>query len=184
MTGEKEANSPPEALRKLLKPQVERRRRERINSCLEKLRVILSEAMKNEQKLKNPKMEKAEILEYTVKFLQSKMTSPESFHEDLQSMDYQCGFQQCLQATVNFITRNNQLCSSSKDFFFQKLSSTNLCRMTTRGDQTLGRLHRSLQSNSLAQSKWLNHLYTDVVNFEIQSQCLSDQICRSWRPWL
>ncbi|XP_075715681.1 transcription factor HES-7.1-like [Rhinoderma darwinii] len=114
MSGDNEAKSPSEAQRKLLKPQVERRRRERINSCLEKLRVLLSEEMKNE-KLKNPKMEKADILEYTVDFLQSKMKSQKRCHEDLQFKNYQSGFQQCHQTTVNFINQNQQLSPSTHE---------------------------------------------------------------------
>ncbi|KAM3924645.1 transcription factor HES-7.1-like [Leptodactylus fuscus] len=143
-------------VKKLLKPQVEHRRRERINSYLEKLRVLLSEAMKNEQKLKNPKMEKAEILECTVEFLQSKMTSPKRSHDNQpQFMAYHSGFQQCLQNTVNFITRNHQLSPSSKDFFFQQLSTMNLSRMSTRPNQSSGHLHRLLHPASTETSKWL-----------------------------
>uniref|UniRef100_W5N814 Hairy-related 5 n=1 Tax=Lepisosteus oculatus TaxID=7918 RepID=W5N814_LEPOC len=50
------------------KPLLEKRRRERINQSLETLRVLLLENTKNE-KLRNPKVEKAEILESAVHFL-------------------------------------------------------------------------------------------------------------------
>ncbi|XP_056426103.1 transcription factor HES-7.1-like isoform X2 [Hyla sarda] len=185
MRGDMEATkSPPEARRKLLKPQVERRRRERINSCLEKMRLLLSEAMKDE-KLKNPKMEKAEILEYTVEYLQSKIWSTERFHEDLQSVDYRSGFQQCLRTTVNFITRNRQLSSSSKDFLCQNLSST---RMSSRVDQRSLRFRRSLHPTSTENPKRLDHHNRNpVVNnadVDIQSDWHPDQTCKSWRPWL
>ncbi|XP_077118706.1 transcription factor HES-7.1-B-like [Ranitomeya variabilis] len=176
MRGEKK--SPPGTRRKLLKPMVERRRRERINSCLEKLRLLLADAMKNEKKLKNPKMEKAEILEYTVEFLQSRMTSVKSSREVLQSIDFRSGFHKCLETTVNFITQNQQLSPSSKELFFKQLSS---------GVHLYSHcLRRPLHPTSPETSKWLNHhSYTFAVNnVDNQSDCHSDQMCRSWRPWL
>ncbi|XP_069816067.1 transcription factor HES-7.1-like [Dendropsophus ebraccatus] len=180
MRGDMEAKSPPKAQRKLLKPQVERRRRERINSCLEQLRVLLSKAMKNEQKLKNPKMEKAEILEYTVEFLQSKMKSAERFHKDLQSMDYQSGFQQCLQATVNFMARHQRLSPSHKDVLFHHSSFTNLCTMASNVDQCSLRRQRLMHPKSPGTSP---HNYSPASH-DVHSDCHPDQMCRSWRPWL
>uniref|UniRef100_A0A3Q2YMX9 Hairy-related 5 n=1 Tax=Hippocampus comes TaxID=109280 RepID=A0A3Q2YMX9_HIPCM len=52
------------------KPVMEKRRRERINRSLETLRVLMLENTHNE-KLTNPKVEKAEILESVVRFLKS-----------------------------------------------------------------------------------------------------------------
>ncbi|PWA23504.1 hairy-related 5 [Gambusia affinis] len=54
--------------RKASKPMMEKRRRERINSSLETLRLLMLENTRNE-KLRNPKVEKAEILESVVDFL-------------------------------------------------------------------------------------------------------------------
>uniref|UniRef100_A0A3B5L2G6 BHLH domain-containing protein n=1 Tax=Xiphophorus couchianus TaxID=32473 RepID=A0A3B5L2G6_9TELE len=53
---------------KASKPMMEKRRRERINSSLEALRLLMLENTRNE-KLRNPKVEKAEILESVVDFL-------------------------------------------------------------------------------------------------------------------
>ncbi|KAL3972678.1 mannose receptor, C type [Sarotherodon galilaeus] len=58
------------AARRISKPQMEKRRRERINHSLETLRVLMLESTHNE-KLKNPKVEKAEILESVVDFLKA-----------------------------------------------------------------------------------------------------------------
>uniref|UniRef100_A0A672HNT7 Hairy-related 5 n=1 Tax=Salarias fasciatus TaxID=181472 RepID=A0A672HNT7_SALFA len=52
------------------KPVMEKRRRERINSSLEALRLLMVDSTDNE-KLKNPKVEKAEILESVVQFLKT-----------------------------------------------------------------------------------------------------------------
>ncbi|XP_055033646.2 hairy-related 5 [Misgurnus anguillicaudatus] len=56
------------------KPLMEKRRRDRINQSLETLRLLLLENTHNE-KLKNPKVEKAEILESVVNFLRAEQRS-------------------------------------------------------------------------------------------------------------
>ncbi|XP_039355612.1 transcription factor HES-7 [Mauremys reevesii] len=60
--------SEPAALRKMLKPLAEKRRRERINRSLEELRVLLLDRTRH-QTLQNRKVEKAEILELAVRYL-------------------------------------------------------------------------------------------------------------------
>ncbi|XP_069042871.1 transcription factor HES-7-like [Lepisosteus oculatus] len=62
----------PHDAKKVPKPLLEKRRRERINQSLETLRVLLLENTKNE-KLRNPKVEKAEILESAVHFLKGEL---------------------------------------------------------------------------------------------------------------
>ncbi|XP_074839216.1 uncharacterized protein LOC142005937 [Carettochelys insculpta] len=58
------------AEKKVLKPLMEKRRRDRMNRSLERLRILLLEVTRDER-LKNPKVEKAEILQTTVHFLRS-----------------------------------------------------------------------------------------------------------------
>jgi len=70
-------NSSNAQLRKIKKPLIERRRRERINECLVQLKTLVLEAM-NKDESRYSKMEKADILEMTVTHLRSiqyKMTS-------------------------------------------------------------------------------------------------------------
>ncbi|KAJ8338085.1 hypothetical protein SKAU_G00370510 [Synaphobranchus kaupii] len=57
-------------VRRVPKPLMEKRRRDRINNSLETLRLLLLENTHNE-KLRNPKVEKAEILESVVHFLKA-----------------------------------------------------------------------------------------------------------------
>ncbi|XP_070693588.1 hairy-related 5 [Pempheris klunzingeri] len=57
-------------MRRVSKPLMEKRRRERINQSLETLRLLMLDSTHNE-KLKNPKVEKAEILESVVHFLKT-----------------------------------------------------------------------------------------------------------------
>uniref|UniRef100_A0A8C5GAU1 Transcription factor HES-5 n=1 Tax=Gouania willdenowi TaxID=441366 RepID=A0A8C5GAU1_GOUWI len=51
----------------LRKPIVEKKRRDRINSCIEQLKVILEKEFHKQEP--NSKLEKADILEMTVSFL-------------------------------------------------------------------------------------------------------------------
>ena len=55
----------------MLKPLVEKRRRDRINRSLEELRLLLLERTRD-QNLRNPKLEKAEILEFAVGYLRER----------------------------------------------------------------------------------------------------------------
>ncbi|TMS17081.1 Transcription factor HES-7.1-A [Larimichthys crocea] len=57
-------------MRRVSKPLMEKRRRERINHSLETLRLLMLDNTHNE-KLNNPKVEKAEILESVVDFLKT-----------------------------------------------------------------------------------------------------------------
>ncbi|XP_077431275.1 transcription factor HES-7.1-like [Vanacampus margaritifer] len=82
--------------RKSLKPLVERRRRERINRSLENLKTLLL----TPQLVGGRRLEKAEILEHTVFFLQQH-TNKDNKKEMLHS--YQHGFSSCLQRAAHFL---------------------------------------------------------------------------------
>ncbi|KAI5089030.1 hairy and enhancer of split related-7 [Silurus meridionalis] len=97
--------------RKLLKPQVERQRRERMNRSLENLRVLLLQSPE-QQVASQKRMEKAEILEHTVLFLQNSITETkkpraedESLSERHQFLD---GFSVCLQKAAQFLQEESE----------------------------------------------------------------------------
>ncbi|XP_072515985.1 hairy and enhancer of split related-7 [Salminus brasiliensis] len=89
--------------RKLLKPQVERRRRERMNRSLESLRALL---LQGPEAASQRRVEKAEILEHTVLFLQTSMSQTkrsqhsEDASEGRQFLD---GFSACLHKAALFL---------------------------------------------------------------------------------
>ncbi|RVE70344.1 hypothetical protein OJAV_G00063530 [Oryzias javanicus] len=58
---------------KLRKPLVEKMRRDRINTCIEQLKVILEKEFHKQEP--NSKLEKADILEMTVSFLRHQLQS-------------------------------------------------------------------------------------------------------------
>ncbi|XP_041843637.1 hairy and enhancer of split related-7 [Melanotaenia boesemani] len=86
--------------RKLVKSQVEKRRRERMNRSLEHLRTMLLQ--EPQQGGTKHRVEKAEILEHTVLFLQK--TAKE--HQEKaggQNRPFQDGFSTCLQRASQFL---------------------------------------------------------------------------------
>ncbi|XP_055791052.1 transcription factor HES-7-like [Salvelinus fontinalis] len=65
------------ALKRVLKPAIEKKRRDRINQGLNELRTILL-SKTSDMRLKNPKLEKAEILELTVDYIRRKSNGNDS----------------------------------------------------------------------------------------------------------
>ncbi|XP_048853561.1 hairy and enhancer of split related-7 [Brienomyrus brachyistius] len=85
--------------RKLLKPQVEKQRRERMNRSLETLRVLLLEDSQHQGKISR-RIEKAEILEETVLFLKKSGGTGSKVGEQQQVQD---GISACLQRAARFL---------------------------------------------------------------------------------
>uniref|UniRef100_A0A8C6WWK5 Transcription factor HES-5 n=1 Tax=Neogobius melanostomus TaxID=47308 RepID=A0A8C6WWK5_9GOBI len=97
------------------KPVVEKMRRDRINSCIEQLKVLLEEFHKQDP---NAKLEKADVLEMTVVFLKQKLQSP------LTHTAHKEGYSQCWKETMHFLSS-----SSIKD-----MSMTHLQRIHSSQD--------------------------------------------------
>ncbi|XP_062993286.1 transcription factor HES-7 [Elgaria multicarinata webbii] len=99
-------SSEPGGVRKMLKPLVEKRRRDRINRSLEELRLLLLQRT-HCQMLKNPKVEKAEILEVAVGYLRemnsAKPQGAELSKDGTLQTCYMMGFQECLLGLAAFI---------------------------------------------------------------------------------
>ncbi|XP_028320880.1 hairy-related 8.2 [Gouania willdenowi] len=87
--------------RKLRKPLIERKRRERINNCLDQLKETVIGAFRLDQS----KLEKADILEMTVKHLQNiqkhKVSDPTVGLEAQQR--YSTGYIQCMHEVHNML---------------------------------------------------------------------------------
>ncbi|KAK5621515.1 hypothetical protein CRENBAI_002844 [Crenichthys baileyi] len=86
--------------RKLIKSQVEKRRRERINRSLERLRTMLLQ--EPQQGGMQHKAEKAEILEHTVLFLHQNAKEHKE-KTGAQKYSFQDGFSSCLQRASQFL---------------------------------------------------------------------------------
>uniref|UniRef100_A0A1A9W0W2 BHLH domain-containing protein n=1 Tax=Glossina brevipalpis TaxID=37001 RepID=A0A1A9W0W2_9MUSC len=94
-------------LRKTNKPIMEKRRRARINHCLNELKSLILEAMKKDP-ARHTKLEKADILEMTVKHLQSVQrqqlnmaiqTDPTVIHK------FKTGFMECADEVNRYINQ-------------------------------------------------------------------------------
>ncbi|XP_041860095.1 hairy-related 12 [Melanotaenia boesemani] len=79
---------------KLRKPIVEKMRRDRINSCIEQLKVILEKEFHKQEP--NSKLEKADILEMTVSFLRQQLQS------GLCHSDYNQTYSHCWRDSMHF----------------------------------------------------------------------------------
>ncbi|XP_041094126.1 transcription factor HES-7.1-A-like [Polyodon spathula] len=96
--------------KKLLKPLLEKRRRERMNHGLESLRLLLLEIAQM-KKLRNPKVEKAEILESAVEFLRRERDCDCALglvakDASESQRGYQDGFQECLARAASFLRQS------------------------------------------------------------------------------
>ncbi|KAM4015041.1 transcription factor HES-5-like [Anomaloglossus baeobatrachus] len=84
-------------LRKLRKPVIEKMRRDRINSSIEQLRVLLEKEFHRHQLPSKP--EKADILEMTVTSLQRHMAE----RNVAASSQREEGFSTCVQDSITFL---------------------------------------------------------------------------------
>ncbi|XP_037125252.1 hairy-related 12 [Syngnathus acus] len=84
---------------KLRKPVVEKMRRDRINSCIEQLKLILEKEFHKQEP--NSKLEKADILEMTVSFLRQQLQPAAS---TVGSGDYSRGYSHCWRDSLHFLS--------------------------------------------------------------------------------
>ncbi|KAM4652302.1 transcription factor HES-5-like [Discoglossus pictus] len=90
-------------IRKLRKPVIEKMRRDRINSSIEQLRILLEKEFHKQQLPSKP--EKADILEMTVSFLQQHMAGK---YMATSNQAHTEGYSKCLQESVSFLKAQDQ----------------------------------------------------------------------------
>nr|XP_034976507.1 transcription factor HES-5-like [Zootoca vivipara] len=96
----------PKEKNKLRKPVVEKMRRDRINSSIEQLKLLLEKEFQRHQP--NSKLEKADILEMTVDYLRQQSQQTKTLgpvHKDTQ-VDFTEGYSRCLQEAFQFMSRH------------------------------------------------------------------------------
>ncbi|NWS69564.1 HES5 factor, partial [Crotophaga sulcirostris] len=93
----------PKEKNKLRKPVVEKMRRDRINSSIEQLKVLLEKEFQRHQP--NSKLEKADILEVAVSYLkqQSQLQDQTFIHKSLEQ-DFNSGYVRCLKEAMHFLS--------------------------------------------------------------------------------
>ncbi|XP_069097081.1 transcription factor HES-5-like [Pleurodeles waltl] len=87
---------------KLRKPIVEKMRRDRINSSIEKLKLLLEKEFKAQEA--NIKLEKADILETAVEYLARHRTV--TIGQKSPQQDYREGFSHCLKEALLFLSHH------------------------------------------------------------------------------
>ncbi|KAL3871654.1 hypothetical protein ACJMK2_039638 [Sinanodonta woodiana] len=100
---------PASVLRKMKKPIIEKKRRDRINHCLDELKDIL---LKNVIKTDAPisRLDKADILEMTVKYiqqLQKQVNTSTAASEDTVAKEYKSGYEECTRKTIRYLNSAN-----------------------------------------------------------------------------
>ncbi|KAM9353230.1 hairy and enhancer of split related-7 [Symphorus nematophorus] len=141
------------ATRKSLKPQVERRRRERMNRSLESLKTLLMQRQEATQR----RVEKAEILEHTVLFLQKiaagGKTRAESGGGDGggggQKNSFQDGFSTCLQRAAQYLG------PEGKGLWLGAALDASFAARFSRSDSDSAGVHRRTEAHSSSNSSLL-----------------------------
>ncbi|XP_015108936.1 protein hairy [Diachasma alloeum] len=120
-------------LRRSNKPIMEKRRRARINTCLEELKSLILEAMKKDP-ARHSKLEKADILEMTVKHLQTvqrQQLNTAVATDPAVLSKFRSGFSECAGEVSRYVNHLENVDSAVKQRLVTHLNScvTNLQQM-------------------------------------------------------
>ncbi|PWA30877.1 hypothetical protein CCH79_00010606 [Gambusia affinis] len=186
-------------LRKTLKPLLEKRRRARINDSLSHLKSLILPLV-GKDNARYSKLEKADILEMTVRFLRDLPSSPcnrsTNHISNLLPPDsadsYREGYKACLQRVSALLPKTSldqNACRRVNDFIQQTMSSTvaptclNCCAQSSR---TLPQIqHRLLSLKSSFSSRLESQSRNDLgAEAPIRAQALQQPVSAAmWRPW-
>ncbi|XP_060931521.1 transcription factor HES-2-like [Limanda limanda] len=177
-------------LRKTLKPLLEKKRRARINDSLTHLKSLILPLV-GKDNARYSKLEKADILEMTVRFLGDLPTSPVKDSAD----SYREGYKACLQRVSALLPKTSldqDACQRVNDFVQQSMSATvtptclNCCAQSSRSlpqiQQRLLSLKSSFSSRLETQSRSSSSSSSSsaVAPSSAQPQPVSADM---WRPW-
>ncbi|CAK6951199.1 hairy-related 3 [Scomber scombrus] len=117
---------------KVSKPLMEKKRRARINKCLDQLKSLLESYYSSN--IRKRKLEKADILELTVKHLRNLQKIQSCTTPASEFSDYQSGFRSCLANFNQYLLMADNL-NGSDHWMLSQLSSK-LCCSRGRGDNS------------------------------------------------
>ncbi|MEE6500692.1 hypothetical protein FKM82_003891 [Ascaphus truei] len=181
--------------RKLRKPLIERKRRERINSCLEQLKKTVTRVFQLDQS----KLEKADILEMTVRHLQNIQSSRAS-GDPPRSVDAQqsfsTGYIQCMNELYNLILScdwidkalgarllHQLLKSLPRSSVEARRAEHEACLLTPDCEEGPGRTpdHQPALHNECDNVQTSAHTPSDAVYTQTYSPFIGS--LHMWRPW-
>ncbi|XP_063291473.1 transcription factor HES-5-like [Pelobates fuscus] len=143
-------------MRKLRKPVIEKMRRDRINSSIEQLRMLLEKEFHKQHLPSKP--EKADILEMTVTFLQQQLAGKTVINPGQAHTE---GYCKCVQDSLNYLScYDGQSHQQIKQFQPPQFASQDMSHVT---------LHSSPSSVNSAHN-W-------------NGQFLPNTTKSLWRPW-
>ncbi|KAM4562514.1 hairy-related 3 [Odontesthes bonariensis] len=122
--------SKPTAGNKVSKPLMEKKRRARINQCLDELKTLLESYYSS--CIRKRKLEKADILELTVKHMRNLQKIQSCTTAASECPDYQIGFRSCLANFNQYLLMADHLNGSDRWMLAQL--SNKLCRSGRRGE--------------------------------------------------
>ncbi|MEQ2296148.1 hypothetical protein AMECASPLE_022050 [Ameca splendens] len=115
---------------KVSKPLMEKKRRARINQCLDELKSLLESCYSSS--IRKRKLEKADILELTVKHLKNLQKIQSISVGASEFPDYKLGFRSCLANVNHYLLLADHL-NGSERWMLSQLSNK-LCRSRRRGE--------------------------------------------------
>ncbi|XP_076019601.1 transcription factor HES-2-like [Genypterus blacodes] len=178
-------------LRKTLKPLLEKKRRARINDSLGNLKSLILPLV-GKDNARYSKLEKADILEMTVRFLRDLPPSPVKDSAD----SYREGYKACLQRVSTLLPQTSLdqgACQRVNDFIQQSMSASvtptclNCCGQSSRSlpqiQQRLMSLKSSFSSRPESQSR--SSSGSSSSSSAPGRAQPSPQACSAamWRPW-
>ncbi|XP_031714080.1 hairy-related 5 [Anarrhichthys ocellatus] len=188
----------PRSMRRVPKPLMEKRRRERINQSLDTLRLLMLDSTDNE-KLRNPKVEKAEILESVVNYLKRekgdakdpRSTSRGQRQKAARQHSFHDGMRSCLLRVSHFVaSKSKELEGTEEDAVHASLSSPE-----PQTHPSPGHIHMAqaaLSPQQLAQCQGgMSPPYLDQrtgLHCDTRELLSSTEACTHitdpvWRPW-
>ncbi|MEQ2183168.1 hypothetical protein GOODEAATRI_029884 [Goodea atripinnis] len=169
-------------LRKTMKPLMEKRRRARINESLNHLKSLII-PLTGRDKTRYSKLEKADILEMTVKFL----SEIPPVNAKSPSGGYKEGYKACLQRVSALLPKtylDQEACQRVEDFVQRSMSANsgptclNCCVQNVR---TFPQLHQKLLNlKSSFSSRLESQSHSGAAAAPSRPQPVSVAV---WRPW-
>ncbi|KAF3690226.1 Transcription factor HES-5 Hairy and enhancer of split 5 [Channa argus] len=136
---------------KLRNPQVEKFRRERINSSIEQLKSLLGPEFLKQQP--DSKLEKADILEITVCFLRRLQQQ----HQAVDSAAVNQGYSRCVQEVVHFLSKEDMKSQTQRrllDNFNDLESSCNQNLRKTDFNPLSSTIQTSVTKDKISSALW------------------------------
>ncbi|KAF4109580.1 transcription factor HES-2.1 [Onychostoma macrolepis] len=169
-------------LRKTLKPLMEKRRRARINESLNHLKTLILPLVGKDAS-RYSKLEKADILEMTVRFLRDLPSSSAKGQTD----SYKEGYKACLQRISAMLPQANLETETRQrvNEFIQHsmVSATSSCQnCCAQNSRMISQMHHRLVSFRNSSSATENHSIS-TASAPSQPRLVPQAAVDMWRPW-